>query len=218
MSLRICAVYTESHQKLLRDWFLKSIPVDCSPRLVRLNLESSSFRSGAWHRIMAAKIILILEMLENSHSEPIVSSDVDVQFFRPIKEELLTLCKGSDILFQNSRPQEAPAIHNLCAGFCVVRPGRPALRFFQEALRRIVDRDDPSYTDQIAYQELCAEGSSAVVGILPSAYWTCGEIWFPGTPLSPPDNIAIHHAAWVVGNDGKEVQLREVRRIVGQRE
>ncbi len=215
--LPIYAVVTKSHADMMERWFLKTLPAGCVPFIHPMAAEPVSFRSGHWHTIFIEKIRLILEAIEKHRDSMIVASDVDIQFFRPIASELRTLIEGYDVLFQNSTPQNKPSLSNLCAGFTVIRCGDPAKRFFEEGLRRVVTRNHGSYDDQVAYQEICAGKTEARIGLLPSTYWTCGRIWFPDHPLDVPPDIAIHHAAWIIGNPGKELQLRKVREIVEAR-
>lgn len=215
--IAIYAVVTKSHNSLLREWFLKTMPRDCSPKVLPLAAAPVSFRSGHWHLIFMKKIELILEAIQKHQGSVIIASDVDIQFFRPIAAEIRALMESSDILFQNSTPQNPPSLSNLCAGFTAIRCCKASTEFFEEGLRRVGEKNHGSYDDQVAYQEMCQSETGARVGLLPTTYWTCGRIWFPGDALEVPQNVAIHHAAWIIGNEGKRLQLEEVRKIVCQR-
>ena len=213
----IYAVVTESHRALLEDWFLKYLPDDCIPTIAILKAAPVSFRSGHWHKIFIHKLQLVLQAIERHSGEIISISDVDIQFFRTFADEVCTLIEGYDILFQNSKPEGPEILTQLCAGFSIVRCGPVAAEFFKEALRLVEEKNDPSFDDQVAFQSMCSGPTKAKVGLLPNTYWTCGKMWFPDMPLDLPENIALHHAAWIVGNGGKVIQLEKARAIVEAR-
>lgn len=215
--MKIYAVVTKSHEALLRDWFLKYMPSDCLPIISPLKSEPVNFRSGHWHKIFIHKLKMILKAIGQNDGQIIAVSDVDIQFFRPFADEVRSLMDGYDMLFQSSIPG-GKDLGNLCAGFSVIRCTKMAADFVTEALKLVEERNDPSSDDQVAFQHLCSSPTKAKIGLLPDTYWTCGKIWFQDMPLDLPENIALHHAAWVVGNEGKIIQLRKAREIIDARQ
>ena len=212
--LKIYALTTKSHETLLTDWFLKTMPADCEPIVHFMNAEPTIFRRGHWHKIFIKKLEMILNVIQND--KLVVISDVDIQFFRPMAVDLQNKMQGYDILFQNNACGRSTDMGDLCGGFLVVRCSAAVSRFFEATRRQLIEMSHPAIDDQVAYANIIGRFSELKFGLLPNTYWTNAAIWKPGETLSPPNDIVIHHANWVLGVDHKVKQLEEVRRIILQ--
>jgi hypothetical protein len=210
--LKIYALVTKSHEPMLNDWFLKTMPADCRPIINFMHAEPAEFRKGQWHKIFAQKIEMILETLGSN--DIIVVSDVDIQFFKPIAEDIRSRMQDKDILFQNNLCGRSTAVVGLCAGFIALRCSDAVRPFFEKALQDVNDLNDPRIDDQVVYAGILKYFPNLRFGLLPDNYWTRAELWVPDNDLKPPSDIVIHHANWVLGIEHKLEQLKRVRSAV----
>lgn len=216
--LELVTFASELYGPMLNGW-LRSVPADCCPMIRVFSAGPVTYAQGDWHRVMEKKLDLILEQITLREEWSIfVVSDVDVQFFQPFADDIRTLMKGHDVLFQHDRgTRHPPVLEWLCAGFMVIRAVPASWRLFERARLYLRLKDDPAVDDQVALRLVTADEREARLGLLPPRYWTNGAPWAPGLELDPPGDIVMHHANWIVGNDTKLVQLREVREIVERR-
>jgi hypothetical protein len=206
------------YEEMLNHW-LRSVPADCCPVIRLFSAGPAVYAQGAWHKIMEKKLDLVLsQIMQQQEGSIFVMSDVDIQFFHPIADDIRTLMQNYDVLFQHDRRSwHAPVLEWLCAGFMVIRAVPASWHLFDRARLYLRYKDDPAVDDQGALRVVTADEHEAKMGILPSRYWTHGSPWTPGMDLDPPGDIAMHHANWIIGNDTKLAQLREVRGIMDRR-
>ena len=218
--ISIIACVSELYGTLLNDWWLRFMPGDCRPMLRMFSAGPTSFRQGDWHKVTEKKIDLILDHMEKELDGSVfVMSDLDVQFFRPLADDVRSLMQGFDILFQNDygtrqSPPLERGLGGLNSGFIAIRVGDASRHLFERARTYMRDKNDPSVDDQAALRVVTADERQARLGLLPPRYWTHGTYWTPGQALDPPSDIVTHHANWIIGNGTKLLQLREVREIV----
>jgi len=215
LSLVSCA--SELYEEMLNDFWLRSVPYDCRPILRVFHEGPVTYAEGSWHRVTERKLDLILERIEKEAEGSIfVFSDVDIQFFGPIADDLRCLAQGYDLLFQHDRGTHYPPVLEwLNSGFMVVRACSASRQVFEKARAYLREKDDPRVDDQGALRFVTADERQARMGLLPTRYWTHGRMgWTPGQALDPPVDILMHHANWLVGNGIKVAQLGVVREIV----
>jgi len=121
-SLKVFTLVTPSHERLLSDWFLRTLPSDCHPIVHRVDAPPVEYGTGQWHRVVAYKF----DVLEQAFaSEPVdsvfVMSDVDVRFYSPFAADIPRRLEGRDVLFQNNRPGASHRYNHLCTGFMIIR-------------------------------------------------------------------------------------------------
>ena len=203
----IHSFYSESHQCLFDNYFKPSIR-DFGVRLIidLIPQECSGvYMKDNWLKTMLKK----LEFCEKLSlgNEIFVHSDCDVQFFKPIKEEVDRELAGFDLAFQHD------GRGHYCAGLFCGRPS-PRLAEFFEISKRLVEQN-PHLNDQIAINAILNNQTHGLkVKYLSSAWWTHGaetfSVW-DGCELNPPRDIIAHHANWAVGVDAKKALLEQVR-------
>ena len=207
--MKIYSFFTKSH-KSLYDKFIDSFPFepnfDLQLRYFNQDCLSGKFMSNGWLNIMRNKLEYILYSLEETtEGEFFVHSDIDVVFYGHIKDDILSLADGFDILFQKDGEK------GLCMGFfaCVKNPA--TVSFFKEVLERL----DEFENDQKAVNILIV-GSGLKYGFLPERYFSIGVkngLWSGQESIYVPEGILIHHANWTVGVENK-LKLIE---LVGRR-
>jgi len=212
------ALVTRSHERLLNDWFLRSLPTDCRPIIHFMESPPAVFREGRWHDIFIEKVTMTIEAIRGEpEGALIVISDVDIQFFKQFSEEVRILIDGRHLLFQNNLCGRSSDPLDLCAGFVVVRCGPMTLSFFETALRIMVEEDHPEVEDQITFRRILPQFPQLRPGLLPDRFWTHADMWKPGDPIDPPYDIVLHHANWVLGNEDKIKQLTTVSELINSR-
>jgi hypothetical protein len=208
-------LHTASHAVLYEQWFRATLPDEFDLRPVRCDeSEGGSYRDPAWSRAVLAKLDLIERAIEDNPGAPLVYSDVDVQFFAPVRDRLLAGLGDLDIVCQCDDHRG-----RLCTGFFAAR-GSDRLAGLWRKVRAHAHQEG---RDQRAFNALVREDGQIRAGALPAAFFGAGcglepgrddaalpGNWTPGTPLTVPSDMVMHHANWTVGVDNKIAQLRYV--------
>ena len=232
-----------SHNVLQNDWFLPSIQDDFS--LVQQDViqlcPDGTYRSPGFREMMAQKVDLIIRAIHDNPKEVFLYSDVDVQLFRSIQEDVDILMTGRDLLLLRDSPRGV-----ICPGFLAGRGTDNMLRLWSEIRESLCGegkKDDQDYLNEhllgqptitslvgsrflyrlsgrywpVRYRK-SSEGFGVRWDYLPPRYYCFGakawRKWGPGDSLNIPRDIAVHHANWVYGIDGKIQQLRAVKNEV----
>lgn len=219
-ALKIFTLVTPSHEPLLSDWFLRTLPVDCQPVVQRFAAPPVEYAKGQWHRVVAQKFEILRRAFASEPEGSIfVMSDVDVRFYQPFSEDVRQRIEGRDVLFQNNRPGLAHAARHICTGFMVIRCCPRARAFFERAYAVLLAADHPRTGDQYACIHTLEEGATRIrYALLPDRYWTPvhrGAPWQPFDPLAPPADVILHHANKTIGVPNKIAQLRAGERLTG---
>lgn len=206
--MKVYSFFTDSHRSLYEK-FVDSFPFepnfDLQLRYFGQDCLSGKFMSNGWSKTMRKKLEYVLYSLEETaEGEVFVHSDIDVVFFGPIKDDILSLMSGWDILFQKDSEKE------LCMGFfaCVKSPS--TVSFFREVLKRL----DEFKNDQIAANMMIGK-SGLKYGFLPERYFSVGVkngIWRGQQSIYVPEGVLVHHANWTVGVENKLKLIELVRR------
>ena len=191
--------YSKSHKILLDKYFIPSIrdknlnlitdeiPQECSGVYMRDNWNSSMLRKLEFCRNLA------------EGNEAFIHSDCDIQFFKPIKDDVENTLKECDIAFQHDGEG------HLCAGLFCANPSPKIAELFQLAIDMVKSKSVQH--DQHALNLILRSGKSGIkYGYMPKTWWTHGsesfDIW-RGEELNPPRDIVAHHANWVEGVENK---------------
>ena len=82
----------------------------------------------------------------------------------------------------------------------------------------MLEADDPLTGEQRSCISALEENPERIrYALLPDSYWTparTGVDWQPGNPLTPPQDIILHHANKTKGIANKIAQLSTVERLV----
>jgi len=218
-SLKMYIFYSPSHKIFYDDWFLPSLK-KTNPDIELIEEFHEQECSGVymkdnWLKAMHRKLDLVIRAIKENWGDAFVHSDVDIQYFRPIKKELLSIIGDYDFMAQQDSPDG-----QLCCGFFICRANEKTLRLWQAVKQFIIDH--PDYQDQWALTKLIKEGTFDVKWrFLPADFFSggtlTGTVWNPGDELPVPERIALHHATWTVGIPNKIEQLEYVKRKVAHR-
>jgi len=212
--MRLYSLYTPSHQALLDEWFLKSLPesfelvIQSLPQLC----SSARYMEQGWVGTTIHKVDLMLRAIEECWGDLFLYSDVDVQFFAPIQKRLILELGDRDMVGQRNNPAGS-----LCSGFFICRANRTTRGLFRRVKRSMHQKK----SDQRSINQTLKTMPEVKWGLLPETFYGGGTLtgkrWSPDQYLPVPQNVLIHHANWCTGVEHKIAQLRYVRQIVQQR-
>jgi hypothetical protein len=219
--IRLYAFYTNSHTALLNDWFLPSLKAlhdDFELKIIKLPQECPSgvYGTQGYNTTMRRKVEMNIKAIQETMGSWFVCSDVDIQFFEPVKEDLTRRINQFDLIIQLHNPKG----NVVCAGFFACKSNKRTLEMWQEVL--VLMLSDPKLEDQQALNIVLRKSKNKVKwGTLPITYMVgrpaTGGAWKPGSILPVPEGVKLHHANWTRGMQNKIAQLKQVRDTVAAR-
>ena len=221
-SLKLYAIYSEYNEKLKDEWFLPSLTGEFELHIEKADCFGGNYGTNAFREAVLEKSNLIINAIKENMSETFVYSDVDIQYFKPIKSLLLDAIVGHDIVCQRDEPRAKG--NQLCTGFFIIRANNGTLKLW-ERVRKAVRKEG---RDQLAFNRILNSWwyrqfsyPRIKYNFLSDNFFSAGtltgENWQPGQELVIPDDIVLHHANWTVGIENKISQLEYVKRCVESR-
>lgn len=191
-------MFTPSHEALYTHYFLPSIPASDEFELVTGKLEQpgdGTYLNNDFLNAIEFKVSLILRALEENPDEYFVWSDCDIQFFRPIKADLLAHVAGYDIAAQSQGPKDL-----MCAGFfiCHSNPRTRALfkKIHENWRQHRCDQHTLNlFRDSVRWKLLPKQYSHV--------YFMIGGLWKGQAFDINRENMSMFHACWTVGMANK---------------
>jgi Nucleotide-diphospho-sugar transferase len=212
-------IYTESHKPLFDEWFLPSIRDDFEIIVLKVPQEcpTARFREKGWINTTTKKVAMIVRAVEETMGSWFVYSDVDVQFFAPVVDELFEYLRDADFVIQQDQPSGA-----VCSGFFAVKSNERTLNLWKKVLEYMLIHDDVSDQAALDYVLHHMNANWAVKWkLLPITYFGPGTLglkyWLPSHCLNVPENAKMHHANWTVGIVHKQKQLAYVWKVMRDR-
>jgi Nucleotide-diphospho-sugar transferase len=220
--IKLYAIYTPSHEILKDSYFLPSIQDDFELIIenVEQTCESAKFMSTGWTKTTMKKVDLIIRAIQENWDSLFIFSDVDIQFFAPVKDIILSLMKDNDIIIQKNCPDGV-----VCSGFFVCRGNEKTLQLWKD-VKKVMKKS--SQSDQISLNQCIKRNSkknpyNITWDYLPDIFFGAGTLtgysgysWYPGRKLPIPHDIVMHHANWTKGVPNKIAQLDYVKKHVEQ--
>lgn len=212
--MKLYAIYTQSHQSMYENWFRPTLRDELEVSVVASSLEGNwEYMERGFRDAVLEKCDVILSAIDENMDRCFVYSDVDIQFFGPIREPLERAIDGFDIVCQNDHPQK-----QLCTGFFIARGSRVLRQLWQRVRTQIVEE----WHDQSAFNRLISGSDGAAptpnFDYLPPVFLgggtLTGRTWRQGDTLPIPAGILMHHANWTSGVSNKIAQLEYVRNAV----
>ena len=219
--IKLYALYTPSHEVLKDKFFLPSIQDDFEIicEFSEQTCPSVKFMEEGWTQTTIKKVDLILRAIQENWGSIFIFSDVDIQFFCPIKKAILKLMKGKDIVMQKNNPEGV-----LCTGFFACRANEKTLQLWTDVKKMM--QQNSLNSDQNSFNHCIKRHNktnpyNVVWDYLPKTFFGAGTLtgflWYPGMLLPIPKNIMMHHANWTKGINNKIAQLIYVRSEVMRR-
>ena len=136
--MKIYTLYSDSHKILFDEWFRPSIKATNSDlqlicKISEQFCSSGNYMEKGWKETMIEKDNYIIQSLEDAKpNEIIIHTDVDVQFFKNIKENLdLSIFDTFDIVCQADAPNAA------CFGFMIMKNTKNLKQMFKNIVEII---------------------------------------------------------------------------------
>jgi len=199
--MKVYTYYTESHKNMFDNYFSKTIEdLEIKAFIGEQECKSGEYYSTGWKTTTMKKVDVFINAVKENMGDIFVFSDVDIQFFGPIKDSLLQELGDFDIAIQNDYNG------GLCSGFFICRGNERTLNMFES-----MKNNGHLYAeDQYALNmnlHLCK------VTVLSTRFWTFGQFGgqWKGQIFDIPENILMHHANWTEGINNKIKLLDIVR-------
>ncbi len=177
------AVYTKSHEVLIREFFLPSLPDDVDLRLSIYDVDGpGDFLDEGFIKTICHKLGLIIESVDQNEGEVIVWADVDIQFFNSFVEPVRELTSRFDLCCQT----ETFANGDVNTGFIALRCNSDIHHFFERVRNMVVES---GRNEQPVVNELIDTGQMEGLGI-----GRFSHSFYAATHGPPPENIILHHA------------------------
>jgi len=210
--IKIYTFYTDSHEKLLNDFFLPSVP-DSFETVVRhfpQECPSGSFHGDGWMHTMRRKVEYVIEAIKDSMGSWFIHADCDIQFFGDFHDDIKSELSDFDIVAMDD--------NMLCAGFFACRATEDTLELWEE----ILDKLEAFSNDQFAFNAGLIATKVLRYKTLPRFKYfnymhTVGrdDVWNPSKTLhitrAQLDSILVHHANYTIGVEDK-IKMMEIIR------
>lgn len=215
--MRLYSFYTDSHAVFKDDWFLPSLKATNSDleetvKYYGQECPSAEYLKSGWNQTMLRKVEMILEAIEENWNEIFIYADIDIQFFKPMKEIIEKEMEGYDMVVQKDRPDGL-----ICAGFFACRANEKTKKLWQGIaahMKSYPADDDQNTLNMLIYQPKFNINWKHFSADFLSGGTLTGKRWAPGEHIPVPHNIVLHHANWTIGINNKIAQLKYVRGIV----
>ncbi len=216
--MKIYCLYSPSHKRLFADYFLPSVPDElsvCSFVQKEQQGNGDYANGGGWLYHVGSKLDLWAEACRDNIGEVFICADVDLQFFGPVKDVILSLMGDNDVLTQMNSPKQES-----CTGFMACCGSERLAVFWEKTKAQMIEVNDVWFSDQeafnllrdeIKWEHLPFDQFYTIGMLLPHNGW----VWDPSQPVAKvPRKILMHHANWTVGKNNKRILLDKVRDIV----
>jgi len=179
--MKLHCFYTPNN-KILKDKFESTICDDyeiiCHP--VDFDLMAGSLGGGL--KIWLFKLNDIINVIKENWSQTILYSDIDIQFFKPIRTIVEDAIRDKDLVFQREGGLKCVNI-----GFMAIRCNDKTLSFFKKILKIV---EETRQWDQKVISDQIKQEGTLSWGFFPHEIWS----WSQGGHWG---NVALHHATGV---------------------
>jgi len=198
--MKLYTFYTDSHEKLLKEYFLPSIPKEDNFEIIvekfQQECSSGNFMENGWIDTMHKKVLLILKGIEENWGQVFVHSDCDLYFFKPFKEQILNEIHDYDLVGQHDGG------NSICCGFFACKGNDKTKKLFEAVLNDISKNNN----DQHSFNKL--KNNYIKSKVLNNKFFNVnsllnGQVWSPGIDLNIDKNIFLVHANWTLGVENK---------------
>jgi len=199
--MKVYTYYTDSHKSFYDGYFSKTLEgFEIVAFKGEQECKTGSYYQDGWKNTTMKKVDIFIKACEENQNDIFLYSDVDIQFFGPIKQTLLEELGDYDIAFQNDY------LGGMCSGFFVCRGNERTLKMFQN-----MKKNESTYLED--QHALNMNLNHVKFKPLSSKFWTFGayQTQWKNQNFEIPDDILMHHANWTEGLQNKKLLLDFVR-------
>ena len=125
--MKLYACYTESHKEMADDIFKPSIKDDFELMMRKIDQRKNAYpKYGNEDHVsaMVQRVGCTIAAIEDNMGDVFISSDVDIVFFKPVKDVVLETLNDNDIVLQNTQGEP-------CPGFFICRANEKTLHLWE---------------------------------------------------------------------------------------
>ena len=192
--------------EILRDSFVATLCDDYQVicPVITMPEPSDPTSAGGGHHYNAKKTELLIAAIEENLGDPILFTDIDLQFFRPTAEIVASMLGANDIVFQREFFEGKERLHNINLGFTALHCNERTLAFHRAVLNAV----ERGNWDQRIVNEMLYEGDADLTwDLFPPDIWTLHCHYLHA------DTVVLHHPV-VSDFDEKLKNMIEVRHEV----
>lgn len=214
MSLKLYTFYTDSHKKLLEEYFLPTFNETNKDLILKIKkfeqeCSSGNYMSSGWYQIMMKKVDYILESIEESWGEIFIHADCDIIFFGSIKDDIIKQIEEKDMAAQDDGGE-------ICCGFFACRANEKTKSLFE----KVKEEMNEKFNDQQATNKLAKKYVSCK--FLDENYYsiyrnTNKKVWNKNISIKEkeiPKQMLVYHANWTVGVENKIELINKIKKII----
>jgi MoaA/NifB/PqqE/SkfB family radical SAM enzyme len=209
-AMKLLYLFTASHEAMKDRWFLPSLQDDMELVGYRSDIRGGgAYKDQDWQDAVTFKSQCIIRTIQENMGDIFVYSDVDIEFFRPFKAQVLTAIQGKDIVGQLDDGKGS-----FCTGFFGIRANPATLKAWQRVLEAIPHM----HCDQNSFNRILWAMRELRWGYLPETFFGPGtfnsKLWAPGASFFIPERPVMFHANWTKGIASKITLLERAREII----
>ena len=207
-TLKILAFYTPSHREIFDKFFLPSFDAINKDKDFRLKVEEQQdqyvehgiYHTRGWARTQINKIEFYKNEAIQNFGDYLIFSDVDIQFFKNFKTNILKKAKNYDLVAQQSASRQwlIEKGHSLCSGFFIFKANKKVISLF-ETMQECIDVSNDDVADQICLNinKGMVDWSKLSKKYFNTGMATGGQAWGSVKPKCIPKDLYLHHANFV---------------------
>ncbi len=209
--IKLFGVYSEENMILKNEWFLKTLKDDFEIHLKFLGKIAEgdiNCKEPSWYIALREKIRFIYQAVQDNIGDVIVTSDVDIQFFRKSFPMIKKFIRNNDIIFQS---EYWPSDGHVNTGFMAIKCNEKTLQLWK-------------YISEMKIEELELGDQSAVNHVLQNKLvnlkWDVfpRSVWAYSQGDAPPIDIILHHANDVEPKDCQSTLEAKIEQLKNLKE
>jgi len=206
--MKVYTFFSESHEKMLNDYYLKTFPyeidMDLVIRKIPQECSSASFMNSGWMNSMRKKMEYVMDAIleTKGKDEFFIHSDCDIIFFNKFRDSIIDELGDNDIACIDD-------VSMLCAGFFIARPNDKILSLFQNVLKNMdYFGEGRGSGDQLAMNHFIKQLNIKAKPLgkqYHNIFHSIKKEWTPevGDTFDMPNKIMLHHANFTRGIENK---------------
>lgn len=199
--------HSDSHKEMYERHFFPSfdqyLAPHCQLQKRLLPYYAGNFGEEAFNEMGRESIAYTANVLRQNIGRHIVVSGCDLRFYRDFMPEIEAALEAAELVGLND--VYGPVCGELLAFVCSERI---------IALYDWIAAHDRQYSNEQFTLNAGIKALGIHAAMMPTNFWTVGhqgaQIWSPGNPVVPPQDIALHHANFTIGAENKLALLDAV--------
>jgi len=196
-----------SHQDMMDRHFLPSfkkyLEADCELSIRKIDYHCGNFGEASFNEMGRKGVSILADEIRKNIGRQMVSSGCDFRFYSSFMPEVERTLIGHEMVGIND------VYGPVCGDFLAFTASEKIASLFDW-----IGLNDHNFPNE---QWTLNEGIKQLgiaVALLPDRFWTFGlqygSPWEFGMDVSPPINLALHHANFTIGSKNKEALLQAV--------